>query len=528
MTRKKLFFLVLGGIFALVLASCKCTQEQMVDLVIVNDAPANGTLLSSLLPSFSWHSESCSPSYYWISIHENGSNYLYDESAQVPDGDTSIDWAAPSLEPGKEYAWHVRPFLVDPGYASGRDSEETIFYTGPVCSGEALVAPELQRPDSWIDQTEPAEFNWTYPGSCLPISYDYQFASDIGFTDIILSGTTTEPYAQHMVQTFPNCSSIFWRVAANDGTSVGPWSDGRQFHWVTDDTCWQLHYISDDAARISVRLYDDICDMTGPSSSTRTLLDPGCIKETKTGMIHGDGEYAYPPDHTFYGFRAELGSGPCPSTGLDSRIFGGLEFFYVVAPGTYCVSITRDQEADSWGETKDLMNGMWTDPAGSGVIAEKTIELGSGLQDVLVEFGWDEYERIILWYPIPENIHCRVGPEPICDPLKIPLANEILPILARDMETEWKMTSYEGETCFVYLPSAQINEALSMMSGDLPLTESLPFYEPQPPCPTPTPEPPTPSRSCSTYANQENCEQAGCAWVPFNTGAGTTGVCTTK
>ena len=513
MAKKKMLIVVLGVLFTLLLAGCKCTQEQMNEMVIIHDTPADGTLLSSLLPSFSWHSTTCSPSYYYVFVYASGNTSLLSAYHQVPDGATSFDWVTPPLEPGKEYAWRVKPVLEDPGYMEGDFSEETIFYTGPVCSGETLVAPELQGP-SWVEHNGPQEFNWTYPGSCLPISYDYQFASDIGFTDIILSGTTTELYAQHLNQTFPNCSSLFWRVAANDGTTVGPWSDALQFHWVKDETCWQLHYISDDAARIRVRLYDDICEMTGYSSSTRTILDPGCKKEKGTNLIHGDGEYAYPPDHTFTGFTVKLGSGPCPSTGLDSREFGGLQFFYVVAPGTYCVSITRDQEADSWGETKDLMNGMWTDPAGSGVIAEKTLELGSGLQDVLVEFGWDEYEQIILWYPIPENINCRRGPDTICDPLKIPMAGEILPILARDMQTEWKLTSYEGETCFVYLTDAQINEVLSKTPGNQLLTENLPFYEPQPPCPTPTPVPREPAPTgCAQYTTQRNCIAAKCQWT---------------
>ena len=140
MSRKKFFFALLGGLFSLLLTSCKCTQEQMGGLVIINDTPAEGTLISSLLPSFSWHSDSCDPSYYAVSVNENGSS-LYSEYDQTSDNDTSFDWVAPPLEPGKEYAWHVRPFLIDPGYMAGHNSEETIFYTGPVCSCESLVSP---------------------------------------------------------------------------------------------------------------------------------------------------------------------------------------------------------------------------------------------------------------------------------------------------------------------------------------------------------------------------------------------------
>jgi len=519
MDKKKLLVVLLGGVLLLLLTGCKCTPEQMADLIVINDSPADGTLISSLLPSFSWHSDSCEPSYYWLSIHENGSNYLYAESTQVPDNETSFDWVAPPLEPGKEYAWHVRPYLVDSGSISGSDSEETIFYTGPVCSGETLIAPEPHAPN-WIDHAGPQEFNWTYPGGCLPISYDYQFASDIGFTDIILSGTTTEPYAQHMVQTFPNCSSVFWRVRANDGTSVGPWSDSRQFHWVTDETCWQLHYISDDAARIDVRLYDDVCNMTRYDVPLNGWINDGCKREYNSALVHGDGEYHYPPDYDMSEFQVDLGSGPCPSTGLDSREFGGLQYFYVVAPGTYCVSISKNQTAYSWFTPKNLMDGLWTNPLTLDTVAGKTIELGSGTQDMLVEFFWDEWDQSIVHFEVPENLHCRVGPDPICDPLKIPLAGEVLPILARDQETEWKMTSYEGETCFVYLTNAQINEDISKKPGIQLLTENLPFFDPQPSCPTPTPVPPehqpTSPTGCAQYTTQRSCIAAKCNWFKVN------------
>ena len=149
-----------------------------------------------------------------------------------------------------------------------------------------LVPPEIEVPlaqggndenDNWITHAGTQDFQWSYPGGCLPEFYDYQFATDLGFTNIVLSGTTTEPYFMHLYETFPNCSSLFWRVAARVGTTVGPWSDAFQFHWVEDDTCWQNEYISDDAARINVRLYLESCDQTGistPAAQSSTRAAP--------------------------------------------------------------------------------------------------------------------------------------------------------------------------------------------------------------------------------------------------------------
>jgi hypothetical protein len=373
--------------------------------------------------------------------------------------------------------------------------------------------------NAWISHNHQEPFEWHYKGGCLPPWYDFQFATDPGFTDIVDYGSTAD-HKQILNQSFSGCSTLFWRIRANDGTSTGPWSDSRQFHWVTDEDCWQTHYISDDAARINVRLYEDICDMTRYNVPNNARLSEGCKREYNSLFVHGNGEYAHPPDRSMYNFQVELGSGPCPSTGLDSRIFGGLQYFYVVAPGTYCVSITKEQTVSSWGSNKDLRDGTWTDPLVNDTVAGKTIELGPGIQDVVVEFGWDEWDQVFLNFPVPENIHCRKGPDTICDPLKIPMAGEILPLLARDLNTEWKMASYEGETCFVWLPAIQINEALAKMPDNQLVVADLPVFEPQPPCPTPTPEPREPGddspTGCAQYTSQRSCEAAKCNWFKVN------------
>ena len=235
----------------------------------------------------------------------------------------------------------------------GSKTEIGQFFTGPVCSGETLIAPEMGYPsqygwpeeyDEWVNNFHDQDFTWIYNGGCLPEYFDYQFASDAAFTNIVLDGTTTEPYVQSIPVNFPNCSSLFWRVRANDGVSTGPWSDVWEFHWVEDDTCWQNHYISDDAARIYVRLYHDQCAYTGDSAGIR-LSSTGCKVDKNGVTLVGDGERTYPPDSTLWDFEVDLGSGPCPSTGLDHMTVGGTAF-NVLGPGTYCVSVTRNQIVD--------------------------------------------------------------------------------------------------------------------------------------------------------------------------------------
>ncbi|MFN2146210.1 MAG: hypothetical protein ACK2T7_12725 [Anaerolineales bacterium] len=535
MTKKKLLVLLLGGIFALLLAGCNCTNTAVSAFDVILDHPVGYEIVTSLNPTFEWHgSDSCQPDHFKIQIHENTYNFPNGIVQDISGDLSNYTLSGDSLLPGREYAWNMRAWndfsQDDSAYNYGPFSADSYFYTGPVCSGETLVAPDLQYPrehsneqlDNWITHNHLQEFKWAYSGGCLPVSYDYQFASDIGFTDIILSGTTTEPYAMHTFQQFPNCSSVFWRVAANDGTTTGPWSDIWQFHWVTDETCWQTHYISDDAARIQVRLYEDLCDMTGYSTPLNARIVEGCKRWKNSTLITAEGDFS---DTVFSisDIRVDLGPGPCPSTGLDHK--GTFDTFNVLTPGIYCVSISRNQSGQTAAGDVNLMKGIWVEPRTDEVLAYKTIELSSGPQDLDVDFFWDSFEPVTLFYPVPENINCRRGPEIICDPLKIPMAGEILPIMARDMETEWKLTSYEGELCYVYLPAVQINEALVKVEGNGWLTEDLPFYEPPPPCPPPAPEP---SQNCSKYTTESSCQNAGCKWVTVFGTTGTNDYCTTK
>ena len=527
MSSKKTIFMILGSLSLVFISGCNCNNAAVSVFEVLQDSPVAYSVVSSLTPTFTWHgSDTCEPDFFRLTIRENRIYGPGDSANAEIDGDeTSYTLTGDSLLPGREYYWRMSANNeFEPGTTddyTGPNAPKDFFYTGPVCPGGPLVAPDLEYPfdpggnpeyDNWITHAGPQDFNWTYSGGCLPEFYDYQFATDPGFTDIVLSGTTTEPYLMHLYETFPNCTSLFWRIAARVGSTVGPWSDAQQFHWVMDDTCWQTNYISDDAARINVRLYQEQCDQTGFYAGGVTSINPGCIHGEGSSYIQGNGIFD-PYEGYMYNVKVNLGSGPCPSTGLDSKKFSFYEFFYVTAPGTYCVSISKDQSVTPsfGGSPKDLNDGRWTDPSTTGLVAERTVELGPGVQDVFLEFGWDEYDNLILYYTIPENIFCRLGPEPICDPLAIPLAGTELGIIGRDRNTEWKQTAYGDQQCFVYLPAVQIDQALVGVNSKL-FTADLPIFDPQPPCPTPTPEPRESSRKCSSYTDSLSCRMAGCTW----------------
>ncbi|MCD6425483.1 MAG: hypothetical protein J7L35_08235 [Anaerolineales bacterium] len=524
MSKKNKLWLVFGIFITILLSSCNCANAQVELFEVIADSPIGGELVTSLTPLFDWHgSYTCDPDEYDLFIKEDvmyGGDSAYSD---VIYDDVPYTLTGYSLLPGRAYYWYARAHNVytspeDPS-AYGPDSDPAYFFTGPVCSGETLIAPELRFPrkhggypetDNWITHNHLQEFKWTYTGGCLPVSYDYQFALDAGFTEIVLSETTTEPYVQHIFEPFSNCSSLFWRVRANDGTSVGPWSDAWQFHWVREGTsCYQTHFLSDDFAWLHVRLAEDLCDQTGYIAAWTQTLNPGCKVD---GMIIvGDNSKVI--DLT--NFVVDLGAGPCPSTGLDQKTANSEAKFGVLTPGTYCFSISRNQSI-GWNNQTYLMDGIWTFPRTNAVVAERTIELGPGTGDENIQFNWDEVDRTFLTFPLDYTYGCKYGPEKICPTNGFAQAGETIPILARDSRSEWMLTQLNGTPCYVHIPGSLIDEYLTKFGPEGSRVADLEIFPQPPPCPKPTPEP-----ACSSYSSQASCP-ARCTWHSSPLAAGGT------
>jgi len=522
MSKKTILRLVLGIFATLLLAGCgPCDDTGHNNFVLVPDLPADESIISSLIPDFAWHDDSsCTPDNFLISMNGVGNSYY--EYALVPGNQSSYTWHE-SLDPGNQYKWKMR-VNADNGPSSPYTPYWT-FYTGPVCSGETLVAPELEAPGSpwsggWITHDHLQEFRWSYPGSCLPSYYDYEFATDTAFTNVIDSGTTPD-HQMFVEKTFPNCSTIFWRVRANHGGSVGPWSDPFNFHWVREGTeCYQTHYLSDDAARIDVRLYWDDCSQTGYNASTNSITDSGCKADDISTIIVADGERVFPSlDYGMGGFEVDLGSGPCPSIGLDHKKWNQLPF-NVLAPGIYCVSITRDQTLDSYPGAY-LMDGIWSEPRTNDVVAYQTVEVGPGISDILVEFGWDEYDRVVVIPKFEFTMSCLFCPDPMGPVAGFLFTGQPVMIYARDWQSNWKLSEVEGKACYALIPDALIDEALEKFDGfELRSADLMQFPSP-PPCPKPETKPAS-RAACSSYSSQSSCAAAGCTWHSTPLAAGGT------
>lgn len=505
MSAKKLRWFLLSIILLLLLAGCgPCDYAGYNNFIVIPDLPADGSIISSLIPDFTWHDDSsCTPDNFLISMHGAGGSYS--EYTLIAGTESSYTWHE-SLNSGNQYNWRIR-VNADNG-PTGPYSDYLTFYTGPVCSGDTLVPPGSGSPSpGWITHNHLQEFSWSYPGSCLPPFYDYEFATDAAFTNVVDSGTTPD-HKMFVEKTFPNCSTIFWRVRANDGSNTGPWSDPYHFHWVRAGTdCYQTHYLSDDFAWITVFLEEDLCDQTGEIAAwTPAPLHDGCMVE---GMIIvGDGTQT---KNNLKDFVVDLGAGACPSTGLDHKSEGWATKFGVLTPGTYCITISRNQTVDYYG-TKNLMDGIWTSPRTNAILAEETVTFGPGLSDESLYFVWDEIDRPFLTLPLEFTYGCKFGPEDFCENYDFAQNGEVIPLIGRDANSDYKLTELNGVACYVSLNDAAINEALSKFEGFDWRAEDLPIFPEPDPCPSPDSKPIN-GFSCSNYGDKDSCDaDVRCFW----------------
>ncbi len=515
MSRKQLRWLILAVFIALLLAGCRCDNSVIPTFYGIADLPGEGEV-TDLNPIFDWHgSDSCQPDEYILHVEQSDGS-TGPIHTNIAESNLPYAYSGSNFQPVRAYTWKLTAVNGAQGNLPpvfGPETEVGHFFTGPICAGEALIAPELSDPEpaGWVE--EEYVFKWTYTGGCLPSSYEVQFARDAAFTDVYLTANTQEPYAQELLMAFPDCSSLFWRVRASDGSSFGPWSDGRDFHYVLSTGCYQWHYLSDDFAWLNVRLRLDTCQQTGLLSAITASLDPGCVANGM--LIIGDGtQTTYMEDYV-----VDLGSGPCPSTGLDQKSVHYSAKFGVLTPGTYCVSISRNQVVGT-STQYNLMDGLWTNPRVNAIVAEEEIQLGPGNQDLKLDFVWDEYEHPFLTVPLDHTYNCRIGPQKICPTVDFAPAGEAIPIIARDQGSDWKLTQLNGAACYINLSAALIKQYMPEVEDIGERIAGLPYFHPPDPCLEP--ESSSQPKPCSSYTDPNSCRLAGCTWNEFvgRTGGG--------
>jgi hypothetical protein len=432
------------------------------------------------------------------------------------------------LDPGSKYTWSIYTKLSN--QYLGPSYYEQIFYTDPMCSGAPTSAPILDKPEdgAFITPTEwpyDYEFHWHYPEGCLPTSYLYEFASDPNFQNILASGETQD-HSQFVALAFPDCTTIYWHVKAKNGPLEGAFSDTHSFSWIEDPNCWMNHYPSDDVGRIRGRVYLDLCSQTKTVLPVNQSLADGCIETLGFGITaNGDIDYIYgqenKPDPGLKNVVVDLGEGPCPSIGLAQSTTGkkGKFSFTVLTPGTYCLSVSKDQTGHQVETTTDfnMLNGLWTEPLTHAQRAEYTVTYGEGWHDEWYSFGWDEYDAFLKPF-LFEKIWCRRIPFLWCDPLHLFEVGDLAPMLARNEAGTWIKSSVQGEVCYFYnSPEEQemVPYSLGIPEDEyLERFEALEVFEPPPPCPTPTPtpRPKVPGDPCAGKSEPACIADPNCEW----------------
>ncbi len=203
-----------------------------------NLSPANKQIVP-LTPTLHWEYPSSVPSPYPYPAGATGCGFTGFQIHLISSVDLTIEHGgtvgastmsfSPSspLAPATLYFWEVR-VLTAGGH--GPWSGFRAFFTGPVCDTSSLVAPILYSPEGTIHNLLPL-FQWYYPNTtCVPEGYRIDLSTDAGFSDTSLSGGTGNPSTSwYPAHDLTDCTTYHWRVAAINGTTLGPFSDPKTF-----------------------------------------------------------------------------------------------------------------------------------------------------------------------------------------------------------------------------------------------------------------------------------------------------------
>jgi len=412
----------------------ECDPNYMVPPSLVS--PLAGSIIASLEPMFEW----AYPGYYiadgpqqqgqfrcytpGFHLYLSSGPYFQDDLGTQTDGVPAFDslytkvWTPETpLEPGMEYHWSIRP--ISHGQ-EGPESEQRTFFTGPMCDADFLAAPIPLSPlNHWIvNDLDNLTLVWLYPDACLPDSYSVGISPIMLFDGSPLNGSTDTPTTHWAPgQTLEDCTRYFWQVQAVKNGHTGPGSQVYTFRVDLTGSCApEVH------AMIQGTVWEDQC--AAPEEGTLLPDQPplGCVYPTP-GTIFTNQSYD-PGEPGIPGLVVNLGLGACPSTGLRAvpTWQDGKFDFYMITPGTYCVSLESQDHFNGPG----LLPGQWTYPADAigNTLASQTVTVSSGQDLTNVNFGW-WYDLGTAWGSTNAKVFgnvwhdlCAYTPgDPVPDPL---------------------------------------------------------------------------------------------------------------
>ena len=254
----------------------------------------------------------------------------------------------------------------------------------PTCPTDGLVAPVLASPaDGAITPDLVPMLSWTYPDNCNPEGYRIDFSVTADFSDTSLSGGTGNPSTSWSpaVAILQNCTEYHWRVAAINGTTLGPFSEAWSFRSSIAGDCPDPAEPAGPGT-ISGVVWHDLCAIPWESTSE---TPEGC-EALDGGGFEADG-VREPGEPGIEAVALDLATGACPGVWLSNTTSDadGAYAFEGLPAGEYCVSI------DALLSPNDtlLIPGGWTAPETTSARAERSITLGAGETVDDADFGWD-------------------------------------------------------------------------------------------------------------------------------------------
>jgi len=507
--RFRMWFIL--ALVAVLLGACSwptpeptCTVTDLVQPI--PSGPIHNQTEVALLPSILWSygaGYECQPDGFVLQIAHD--QLFNDMVLEVENAAFDTSWTASSpLDPATEYWWRVAGGMGTSGSLSlGPWSQRQRFFTGPTCAASSLVAPiPLSPPDGGImdEAWGPVYFDYPPGEACLPEFYRMLLSTSPGFSDPSLNGWIPHPAeAWGPGDAYLDCTTYYWSAVPVVGSTEGPGSPTMSFYVDLTGSC-------PPTASIQGLVWHDLCAV--PYEST-TIPNPGCIMLPGGGMA-ADGIYD-PAEPGIAGITVDLGTGPCPSTGLETAITlsDGSYTFAGIPAGDYCVSV----DPLSHGNDLVLIPGGWTFPDRDVTIAEHSVSLGMGTPPDY-NFGWD-YQFLPAPEPVPSptpvyfslapfiDANCRSGPDLGFEAVGFLLEGEMAEVNARNMSNTWWR---------VYLPSILGNCWISDATVEINFDPSgLPIVV----VPTPTPVPPV----CRADMGQVECQAAGGFYVVGGAGS---------
>jgi len=517
---KKFIIMLIAVLVVIAAGGCTktCTESDLASFTVILDSPSDGSTVSYSEPYlFDWHyEESCEPNSYYFQLFDpvRGKNtqiFTGDEASDI-NSDDMLKHYPPTgfmqMYPGSEYQWHVTAVGDDIWNNQSPESQTFTFYTDGLCTPSELDAPVLKSPKdgSWVTTNtfntkgEPLiSIKWRQQENCYAEEFQYQVALDPFFDHVILAGGTDALDTSEYVP-MANCTHLYWRVRALVGSTKSDWSEPYSFYYAADSNC-VFSQSPGNIAVITGNVFEDKCKGSLPIDSESNNPPHGCVSSVYG--IHGDGMWDFVTNNEpgIPDIAVDLGIGPCPASKIDDYYTdeNGLYYFFLEAPGEYCVSV-------SMLENPELQNGFFTSPWPpiDQYVAQRSFVLNP--EDFIEQnIGWDEGELKILDFDVQKLTTCRQTDNKNSAAVMYLEEGSVIPVVATNEEKTWFLTTFD---CFVSIATGVAEE------GDLPLypEQPIPVVDGQG-------DPPDPAgnggdqKPCSSYTGPRSCVYPRCTWV---------------